>query len=111
MAGGIELDIRGKQGTGSDPDCCDIKKDAVKVEVDFFAAMDVVAVVAVKRRLQDQVRGTSRQQFSQDGALRCLVRGVQGIEAMLQRTRPGALRADPDRMPLYSSRLLQCGCA
>ena len=96
---GVDLHRGAEEREVADGDAADVEHDAVEVEVDALAEMDVRAVIAVERRLHPDCVAARAEEVREDAAAQVGVAFGGGIEVAAEVA--GALakaRRAPDRL-------------
>src|SRR5690625_162087 len=94
----VELDSRAKEAVVANPYFTDVEDDAVEVEEDLLAQVDVRAVVTVERGLQPDVFSAPSEQLRKYSSSLDPVGFPGGIEVLTQV--PGA-RSRPDQLRVH----------
>src|SRR6185312_6331995 len=80
----VDLYRRTKERVASDANRTDVQHDAIEVEENALAELDVAAVVAKERRLHPYGVAARAEQVAQDASARFLFRFARGIQCLTQ---------------------------
>ena len=106
---GVDLHRGAEEREVADGDAADVEHDAVEVEEDALAEMDVRAVIAVERRLHPDRVAARAEEVRQDAAAQLGVAFAGGVEVAaevagaLAKARPAPDRLDRTTPPRASS--------